>query len=162
MDAAGKTTILYKLKLGEVVTTIPTIGFNVETLSHRDWDLTLWDLGGEEKIRALWPHYYQGTTACVFVVDSSDPSRFNEVKDLMTKHLSEQLLGRCHILVWCNKQDLVALSPRQIEEQLGFSDPYTRHQIDPLSHVIQFMPCTAVTGEGLNEGLDWLCDPNHT
>ncbi|KAH3745735.1 ADPribosylation factor subfamily protein [Pelomyxa schiedti] len=162
LDAAGKTTILYKLKLGEVVTTIPTIGFNVETLSHRDWDLTLWDLGGEEKIRALWPHYYQGTTACVFVVDSSDPSRFNEVKDLMTKHLSEQLLGRCHILVWCNKQDLVALSPRQIEEQLGFSDPYTRHQIDPLSHVIQFMPCTAVTGEGLNEGLDWLCDPNHT
>lgn len=26
LDAAGKTTILYKLKLGEVVTTIPTIG----------------------------------------------------------------------------------------------------------------------------------------
>lgn len=32
LDAAGKTTILYKLKLGELVTTIPTIGFNVETL----------------------------------------------------------------------------------------------------------------------------------
>ena len=32
LDAAGKTTILYKLKLGEVVTTIPTIGFNVETV----------------------------------------------------------------------------------------------------------------------------------
>ena len=30
LDAAGKTTILYKLKLGEIVTTIPTIGFNVE------------------------------------------------------------------------------------------------------------------------------------
>lgn len=26
LDAAGKTTILYKLKLGEIVTTIPTIG----------------------------------------------------------------------------------------------------------------------------------------
>ena len=32
LDAAGKTTILYKLKLGEIVTTIPTIGFNVETV----------------------------------------------------------------------------------------------------------------------------------
>jgi GTPase SAR1 family protein len=30
LDAAGKTTILYKLQLGEVMTTIPTIGFNVE------------------------------------------------------------------------------------------------------------------------------------
>ena len=35
LDAAGKTTILYKLKLGEVVTTIPTIGFNVETVQYR-------------------------------------------------------------------------------------------------------------------------------
>ena len=30
LDAAGKTTILYKLQLGEIVSTIPTIGFNVE------------------------------------------------------------------------------------------------------------------------------------
>lgn len=32
LDAAGKTTILYKLKMGEVVSTVPTIGFNVETV----------------------------------------------------------------------------------------------------------------------------------
>ncbi|XP_026679909.1 ADP-ribosylation factor 4 [Diaphorina citri] len=36
LDAAGKTTILYKLKLGEVVTTIPTIGFNVETVEYKN------------------------------------------------------------------------------------------------------------------------------
>lgn len=35
LDAAGKTTILYKLKLGEIVTTIPTIGFNVETVEYK-------------------------------------------------------------------------------------------------------------------------------
>lgn len=32
LDAAGKTTILYKLKLGEVVSSVPTIGFNVENV----------------------------------------------------------------------------------------------------------------------------------
>ena len=52
LDAAGKTTILYKLKLGEIVTTIPTIGFNVETVKYKNKDFTVWDVGGQDKVRA--------------------------------------------------------------------------------------------------------------
>lgn len=56
----GKTTILYKLKLNEVVTTIPTIGFNVETVSPcKGLTLTVWDVGGQTKLRPLWRHYFQ-------------------------------------------------------------------------------------------------------
>ena len=51
LDAAGKTTILYKLKLGEVVTTIPTIGFNVETVEYKNISFTVWDVGGQDKVR---------------------------------------------------------------------------------------------------------------
>ena len=54
LDAAGKTTILYKLKLGEIVTTIPTIGFNVETVEYKNISFTVWDVGGQDKIRPLW------------------------------------------------------------------------------------------------------------
>uniref|UniRef100_A0A183CME8 MICOS complex subunit MIC60 n=1 Tax=Globodera pallida TaxID=36090 RepID=A0A183CME8_GLOPA len=61
LDAAGKTTILYKLKLGEIVTTIPTIGFNVETVEYRNISFTVWDVGGQDKIRPLWRYYYQNT-----------------------------------------------------------------------------------------------------
>merc|ERR550534_3603524 len=75
LDAAGKTTILYKLKLGEVVTTIPTIGFNVETIEYKNVSFTAWDVGGRDKIRPLWRHYYQNTQAIVFVVDSHDRER---------------------------------------------------------------------------------------
>ena len=64
LDAAGKTTILYKLKLGEVVTTIPTIGFNVETVEYKNIKFTVWDVGGQDKIRPLWRHYYQNTEGC--------------------------------------------------------------------------------------------------
>ena len=78
LDASGKTTILYKLKLGEVVTTIPTIGFNVETVAHNDAELTMWDVGGCDKIRPLWRHYYQNTQALVFIVDSRDLDRFGK------------------------------------------------------------------------------------
>ena len=76
LDAAGKTTILYKLKLGEIVTTIPTIGkynasdflyqlvmfysgFNVETVEYKNICFTVWDVGGQDKIRPLWRHYFQ-------------------------------------------------------------------------------------------------------
>ena len=72
LDAAGKTTILYKLKLGEIVTTVPTIGFNVETVEYKNISFTVWDVGGQDKIRPLWRHYYQNTQGLIFVVDSND------------------------------------------------------------------------------------------
>ncbi|KAL5541449.1 hypothetical protein UlMin_009159 [Ulmus minor] len=71
LDAAGKTTILYKLKLGEIVTTIPTIGFNVETVEYKNISFTVWDVGGQDKIRPLWRHYFQNTQGLIFVVDST-------------------------------------------------------------------------------------------
>jgi len=58
LDAAGKTTILYKLKLGEIISSVPTIGFNVETVEYKNIKFTVWDVGGQEKIRLLWRHYY--------------------------------------------------------------------------------------------------------
>uniref|UniRef100_A0A674PAN4 Uncharacterized protein n=1 Tax=Takifugu rubripes TaxID=31033 RepID=A0A674PAN4_TAKRU len=58
LDGAGKTTLLYKLKLSEVVTTIPTIGFNVETVEYKNISFTVWDVGGQTIIRPLWRHYY--------------------------------------------------------------------------------------------------------
>ena len=75
LDAAGKTTILYQLKMGETVKTIPTIGFNVETLDYKGLNFTVWDVGGQDKIRVLWKHYYQNTDGLIFVVDSNDGER---------------------------------------------------------------------------------------
>lgn len=60
LDAAGKTTILYKLKLGQDVTTIPTVGFNVETVTYKKVKFNVWDVGGQDKIRPLWRHYFSG------------------------------------------------------------------------------------------------------
>ena len=89
LDAAGKTTILYKLKLGEVVTTIPTIGFNVETVDYKNISFTVWDVGGQDKIRNLWRHYYQNTQGLIFVVDSNDKARIEDAKNELHKMLQE-------------------------------------------------------------------------
>ena len=92
LDAAGKTTILYKLKLGEVVTTIPTIGFNVETVEYKNISFTVWDVGGQDKIRPLWRHYYQNTQGLIFVVDSNDSDRIDAARDEMHRMLNEDEL----------------------------------------------------------------------
>ena len=130
LDAAGKTTILYKLKLGEIVTTIPTIGrryftlilivvyciwhnlnsfsgFNVETVEYKNICFTVWDVGGQDKIRPLWRHYFQvfyildwgflsyylllkfqNTQGLIFVVDSNDRERISEAREELQKMVS--------------------------------------------------------------------------
>merc|ERR1712115_514757 len=103
LDAAGKTTILYKLKLGEVVTTIPTIGFNVETVEYKNLSFTVWDVGGQDKIRPLWRHYYQGTNGLIYVVDSNDRDRSEDAREELTKMLNEDEMRDAVLLVFANK-----------------------------------------------------------
>jgi len=149
LDASGKTTILYKLKLGEVVTTIPTIGFNVETINYKQINFTCWDVGGPDKIRPLWRHYYDNTQAIIFVVDSNDRERIGEVAHDIRSTLWEDELRDAIILVFANKQDLPnAMTVAQINELLGLNSLRGRQWYT--------QGCCATSGDGLYEGLDWL------
>eukprot|EP00918_Siedleckia_nematoides_P093969 GHVU01206330.1.p1 GENE.GHVU01206330.1~~GHVU01206330.1.p1 ORF type:complete len:181 (+),score=18.34 GHVU01206330.1:41-583(+) len=149
LDAAGKTTILYKLKLGEIVTTIPTIGFNVETVEYKNISFTVWDVGGQDKIRPLWRHYFQNTQGLIFVVDSNDRERAAEAADELSKMLQEDELRDAVLLVFANKQDLPnAMSAAEITEKLGLG------HIRGRTWYIQ--NTCATQGQGLYEGLDWL------
>merc|ERR1712039_2189 len=149
LDAAGKTTILYKLKLGEVVTTIPTIGFNVETVEYKNISFQVWDIGGQDKIRKLWRHYYQGTQGLIFVVDSNDRERIEDAKDELNKMLSEDEMRDAILLVFANKQDLPnAMSVQELTQKLELQNMRSRQWF--------IQSAVATTGDGLYEGLDWL------
>ena len=104
LDGAGKTSILFKLKQDEFVPTIPTIGFNVETLEYKNIKFTVWDVGGQPKLRPLWKHYYLNTQAVVFVIDSSNRDRLDEVHKELGKLITEKELKDCSILILLNKQ----------------------------------------------------------
>ncbi|ODV97267.1 hypothetical protein PACTADRAFT_49006, partial [Pachysolen tannophilus NRRL Y-2460] len=149
LDAAGKTTILYKLKLGEIITTTPTIGFNVETVEYKNISFTVWDVGGQGKIRPLWRHYFQNTQGIIFVVDSNDTDRISEVREEIHKMLNEDELRDAALLVFANKQDLPnAMSAAEMTEKLGL------HSIR--QHPWYIQATCAATGDGLYEGLEWL------
>lgn len=61
LDNAGKTTILYQFLMNEVVHTSPTIGSNVEEVVWRNIHFIMWDLGGQQSLRAAWSTYYTNT-----------------------------------------------------------------------------------------------------
>lgn len=149
LDAVGKTTILYRLKLGEVVTTIPTIGFNVETVEYKNVSFTCWDVGGKDKIRPLWRHYFQNTNALIFCVDSNDRDRMPEAADELHRMLNEDELKHCALLVFANKQDLPgAMSVEELTDGL---------KLNSLRNVNwHIQGSVATTGVGLFEGLDWV------
>ena len=154
LDAAGKTTILYRLKLGEVVTTIPTIGFNVETIQYKNISLTAWDTGGREKMRPLWRHYYQGMSAFVVVVDSNDRERLDAAKEELINFTKEtDYFHKAAIAIVCNKQDLPnCATVREIYDQMDLGTVMKGH--DRWS----MFATSAMTGEGLHDVMEWICN----
>ena len=149
LDAAGKTTILYQLKLEEPVTTIPTIGFNVETVEYKNISFTVWDIGGQDKIRSLWRLYYQETQGLIFVVDSSDRERVAEAKNELFRLLKEEELQDAVLLIFANKQDLPnRMTSSELAEQLSL------HTLRGRNWFIQ--AACALKRQGIYEGLDWL------
>ena len=119
LDAAGKTTIMYKVKTGDTITTVPTIGFNVEEIKYEGFVLTVWDIGGQDKVRSLWHHYYSANDLLIFVVDSADRDRLPMVKREIENLWNQEDLASNPLLVYANKQDLSrAMRPRELEDYL--------------------------------------------
>lgn len=121
LDGAGKTTILYRLQVGEVVTTIPTIGFNVEQVTYKNLKFQVWDLGGQTSIRPYWRCYYSNTDAIIYVVDSADRDRIGISKDellymlrVSTTDVNLCVLRQMCNLVYCNGSFCVVLFCRKM------------------------------------------------
>ena len=152
LDGAGKTTLLYRLKLGEVRQTIPTIGFNVEEVQYKKIKFTVWDIGGQDRIRPLWVHYFNGVNALIYVVDINDIQRSQEMIDELQKLLVTDELSNVPVLVYANKIDMRTTNRIQITS----NDLYGKinNMIKHKNFFIQ--ECSAVTSEGLYEGLEWL------
>lgn len=150
LDNAGKTTILYKLKLGKTSKTVPTVGFNVETVKHKNVSFAVWDCGGQERIRPLWRHYFTGTNALIYVVDSLDVDRLEESKQELFRIVTDKELTNCLLVVLANKQDVDgAVKPKDLIE---------RFQLNKLTgeHTWSVIPTIAIDGTGLVETLNWI------
>ncbi|XP_005107065.1 E3 ubiquitin-protein ligase TRIM23 [Aplysia californica] len=150
LDGAGKTSILFKLKQNEFIPTIPTIGFNVETVEYKNFKFTIWDVGGQHKIRPLWKHYYFNTQAVIFVVDSSNRERLDEAQGELVKLVHEKELKDASLLIFANKQDVDGcVTIEEITDQFGLLKLCCNRSW-------HLQACDGMSGHGLADGLEWL------
>lgn len=125
------------------------IGFNVETVAYKKVKFQVWDLGGQTSIRPYWRCYYPNTQAIIYVVDSCDADRLPTSREEFQAILDEEELKNAAILVYANKQDLPgALTDAQVAEGLGLTALKRRQWA--------IFKTSAIKGEGLFEGLEWL------
>jgi len=148
LDNAGKTSILYQLKLKEMGDLIPVVGFAVETIQYKNFVLTVCSLGGE-KIKPLWRHYYENSEGVIFVIDAQDRETIGVAAQQLHEFSSGVAEYNFPLLIFANKQDCEgAMSLEEIQKALHPEDLKVKHR-----HI---QPCSAKTGEGLDEGLEWL------
>jgi len=148
LDAAGKTTTLYKLKLNETVTTTPTLGFNVETVKILNKvNFTVWDVAGQDRVRPLWRHYFRGSEGLIFVLDSHDRQRVPEAKEELHAIIRDSEMKGVPVVVFANKQDLPgAISVDDIVERMELKKMSQRDW--------QVQATCATTGDGLLQGIE--------
>eukprot|EP01039_Chlorochromonas_danica_P010961 gene10961-12187_t len=155
LDNSGKTTILKKLSDEDISQIMPTQGFNIKSLMHDGFKLNVWDIGGQKSIRPYWRNYYDQTDALVYVIDSADRRRMEETSVELQQLLDEEKLSHVPLLVLANKQDLLnALSPAEITAELNLNELRDR--------TWNILPCSAKTGEGLQESMEWLVEQINT
>ena len=153
-----------------MVTTIPTIGFNVESVTYKNLNFNVWvsqpfsvsclrlstltdyymqDLGGQTSIRPYWRCYYANTAAVIFVIDSTDIDRLGTASEELAAMLNEDELKDAALLVFANKQDQPgAKGAGEISEALRLGELRDRNW--------SIVACSAVDGRGVDEGMDWL------
>uniref|UniRef100_A0A182Q701 ADP-ribosylation factor-related protein 1 n=1 Tax=Anopheles farauti TaxID=69004 RepID=A0A182Q701_9DIPT len=161
LDNAGKTTYLeaaktkftknYRGMNPSKITT--TVGLNIGQIDIAGIRMSFWDLGGQQELQSLWDKYYSESHAVIYVVDSNDRVRMNESKEVFDRMISNEYLSGIPLLVLANKQDLPdCMGVREIKPVFQEAG----HLIGRRDCLV--MPVSALTGEGVDEGIKWLVE----
>ena len=159
-EGSGKTSLLYRHKLGQFTSPVPTIAFNCETMGARAADdksslskasgITIWDIAGKEKLRPLWNLFLRSAHCLMFVVDSSDQLAVEEARLELNRLMGKQI-GRTSLptVVVANKQDIpAAMSAQEVATAVGVVE------LMAASHLCHVTAVSALTGDGLPEAMD--------
>ncbi|XP_063676897.1 ADP-ribosylation factor-like protein 3 [Bolinopsis microptera] len=150
LDNAGKTTILKALADEDITHIMPTQGFNIKSVATTGFKLNVWDIGGQKKIRPYWKNYFENTDVLIYVIDSSDKKRFDETGEELLELLEEEKLSKVPVLIYANKQDLFkSAKPSEIANDLQLSSAIRDRQW-------QIQACSALTKEGIKDGMEWV------
>lgn len=151
LDNAGKTTCVKKFCGKDTSSISPTLGFQITAFTFKGCTLNVWDVGGQQSLRSYWRNYFESTDGLMWVVDSNDADRLLDCKQELHSLLQEERLAGASLMIFLNKRDIpTALSVEDIERILD---------VDALRkgrRHVHLCACSAKTGEGLLEGMEWI------
>ena len=131
LDDTGKTTLLHKLRNGQVTTSIPTIGMNLETFESPSWRLVSWDIGGNIAINLSFGHIFNASPGCdksrpvwgrvlrdekffLFLIDLNDEDRFAEAaEEMLYFYKITKIPDGSHFFVLFSKEDLLSKDEKE-------------------------------------------------
>ena len=152
LDNAGKTTCVKRFNNQDITTISPTLGFQIFSMHFRGYILNLWDIGGQQSLRAYWRNYFESTDGIVWVVDCNDVARLDMCKQELHALLKEERLAGASLLLFLNKVDIPTALP--MADVAAALDVETL-RMEGKRHV-ELVRCSAVTGEGLLQGVEWI------
>eukprot|EP00919_Chromeraceae_sp_WS-2016_P036044 GHVR01085546.1.p1 GENE.GHVR01085546.1~~GHVR01085546.1.p1 ORF type:complete len:209 (-),score=64.35 GHVR01085546.1:165-791(-) len=166
LDDSGKSTIFesikaaYHMKSLSYDLIVPTVGFNITTIDINGIEAVLWDIGGDIKIRNIWESYYMDAHGVIFVIDSSNTYRFDEVKSVFRAEVIQNtsLKLNCPILIFANKQDInTSVSIDEINKLIDINILENERNGE-----VRVQGCVGIERVGVVEGLKWVVDAANT
>lgn len=153
LDNAGKTTIVKKIINEDVLKVSPTMGFQISTVLYKEYNLNIWDIGGQTSLRAFWGNYFDKTDAIMWVIDGLALERLNEsFKELKEKILLQDRLVGIKVLILVNKVDLLD-DYEEVEREV--SSLLNVDEKIPANQQWKVLSISGKTGFGIIEALEW-------
>ncbi|VDK43124.1 unnamed protein product [Anisakis simplex] len=160
IDGAGKSTFVKAIASEDITQVLPTNGFILSEFKYKNTDIVAYDLGGGERIRAIWKNYYPEVFGVIYVIDGSDRSRLNESSETLKEVISNESLRGKPILVLVNKKDQDGCI-----DEIQISDLFCLHDLaNTYKARIRVEVCAANQGTGntidgaIRDGFDWLLE----
>lgn len=152
LDNSGKTTIVRSMLKKDISEISPTMGFNIDSVRYKSFNINIWDIGGQSSLRTFWFNYFEKTDFLVWVVDASSLQRLGENFKEFANVLKEDRLAGCGLVILINKIDTY----RGDQDQLIDTVTKSLQLKDIKTHKWTILCCSAYTGYHLSDALDWI------
>ncbi|MCG3220748.1 MAG: GTP-binding protein [Candidatus Heimdallarchaeota archaeon] len=156
LPKAGKTCFTQRLITGNLITSQPTFGVDVEFASYKDLPLQIWDMGGHMAFRThIWENYIKMSSGLIYIFDASDLSQMEESAEWFWKCFSWIEDKKAPILFLANKWDLVKDEEVVINSIVeGFR--LNEIALKSLDSPFRFFFISVKTGAYISDAMNWL------
>lgn len=163
LDNAGKTTIIRHMLDQDIATISPTMGFEINSITHNNYTINVWDIGGQTSLRNFWGNYFDKTNLVMWVIDCLSLERLEEsYQELREKVILQDRLVGVYLVILINKVDMLE-DEQDIEKvRVRVIDMLSLEKQIPETEKWLVEMVSGKSGRGLKNVLEWITTREYT